>query len=105
MMLVVLVVLAASFTIVTLIVLISGRRRNIALQSRRAYLQGFISLPKVEVHAHLGGSARCSSVEEWLRERRGLSHKHAAERANMFCIPRVLGAPLEPTLYQGELES
>lgn len=70
------------------------------IDNRELYLNGFKSLLKVEVHAHLGGSARKSSVEEWLVEN-GHSPKSATLKAQQMCIPRVAGAPLESKGYEG----
>ena len=61
----------------------------------------FKSLPKVELHAHLGGSARQSSIEKWLRDYCDYSPDTASIRGRQMIIPRVGGAPLEGEDYDG----
>lgn len=54
------------------------------------------SLPKVDVHAHLGGSARVDTIADLL-VRRGVEAEEARKRAQALVIPRVEdGLPCEP---------
>ena len=61
--------------------------------------EGFRSLPKVELHAHLEGSIRVATVEELLRSQ---GREDAVDRAAAMVIPRGSdGMPVEPTPFEG----
>jgi adenosine deaminase len=82
-----------------LILVMWAIRRKQQRQLHAAYLAGFVSLPKVEVHAHVGGSARRDTVEELLRAH---GHLNPRGRAAAMVIGREPdGVPLEPTPYFG----
>jgi len=62
------------------------------------FLRGIRSLPKVELHAHFGGSMRRTTVEELLRKQ---GRDDALERAAGMVMPRDhLGIPIDPTPFE-----
>eukprot|EP00931_Biecheleriopsis_adriatica_P114857 TRINITY_DN90741_c0_g1_i1.p1 TRINITY_DN90741_c0_g1~~TRINITY_DN90741_c0_g1_i1.p1 ORF type:complete len:374 (+),score=66.83 TRINITY_DN90741_c0_g1_i1:68-1189(+) len=69
--------------------------------AREKFMAGLRSLPKVELHADLGGSIRVSTVEELLVAN-GWSSVAAAKRAAEMVIPKDKdGIPIEPCPFEG----